>query len=246
MDISIVIPVFEESKKVGADIRAAARFLKNNHLAGEIIIVDDGSKDNTAEAAKNVEISLEIPLKVIRSEHHRGKGHAVRRGIKETSGEYVMFADCGCCVPYENVLDGLKLLQNGTCDIAHASRKLPKSKIHKHQPRHRRIWSAIFRWVMIYGMKMPSEITDSQCGFKIYNGNVARNLYGRCITDGFMFDIEIILRAQKQGYRTKEFPVEWTCDRDTRLSLTQNFLRVIFELIAIKRALAEENPELNK
>ncbi|MHC4623307.1 MAG: hypothetical protein ACYS4W_05325, partial [Planctomycetota bacterium] len=83
-------------------------------------------------------------------------------------------------------------------------------------------------------------ITDSQCGFKVYRGDVARKLYGECISDGFMFDVEIILRAQKEGYRIKEFPVEWVCDLDSRLSLTRAPWPVLSELITIKRRLSKE------
>jgi glycosyltransferase involved in cell wall biosynthesis len=124
MDLSIVIPALDESKKIGRDIKESAAFLDGNGFSGEIIVVDDGSKDNTAEIAQNVNIPSTIKPQVIRYEHHRGKGYAVRTGIKQTTGEYVMFADSGRCVPYEDVLHGLKLLKNGTCDIAHGSRKM--------------------------------------------------------------------------------------------------------------------------
>ncbi len=240
MDLSIVIPAFEESKKIGRDIEAAATFLESNHLAGEIIVVDDGSGDDTAVAAKNVRISPAIPLNVVRLDHHRGKGCAIRTGIKMAHGEYVMFADSGCCVPYGNVLRGLDMLKSGACDIAHGSRKLRESKIQKPQSWSRRICSAIFHWFVIYVMRIPAEFTDTQCGFKIYRGDVAQTLYGECVTDGFMFDVEIIMRAKKQGYRIKEFPIEWTCDRDSRLSPTRNLWHILFELISIKRTLGKK------
>ena len=238
MDLSIVIPAYEESKKIGADVEAAAMFLGTNHLTGEIIVVDDGSKDGTGEVAKNTQIPPGIHLKVVRLLHNRGKGYAIRTGIKQSTGEYVMFADSGGCVPYGNVLQGLNMLKNGDCDIAHGSRKLRESNIEKPQNWHRRIYSRIFRWLMIYAMKIPSDFTDTQCGFKIYRGDVARKLYGQCITDGFMFDVEIVMRAQKAGYRIKEFPVDWTCDCDSRISLIHTSRRVLLELITIKRTLA--------
>ena len=240
MDLSVVIPAFEESKKIARDVEAAAAFLEGNHFTGQIIVVDDGSKDNTAEAAKNVEIPPDIELKVIRYQRHRGKGYAVRTGMKDTGGQYVMFADSGGCVPYEETLRGLELLKSGACDIAHGSRKMRGCHIEKAQSLYRRICSRTFHWFVIHDMKIPAEFTDTQCGFKIYKGDVARQLYGQCITDGFAFDIEIIMRAQKAGYRIKEFPIDWTCDRDSRLSPTRSSWRVLSELMTIRRVMAKE------
>ncbi|MFZ0035275.1 MAG: glycosyltransferase [Sedimentisphaerales bacterium] len=240
MDISIVIPAFEENKKIGRDVEAASVFLKSNNLAGEIIIVDDGSSNGTAKAAEKVEVPAGTVLKVVRLPRHRGKGCAIRSGIKQTSGEYVMFADCGCCVPYENVLDGLKLLKSGVCDIAHGSRKIPGSNILRSQSWYRRVCARIFHWFIVYAMKIPAELTDTQCGFKIYKGEVGRKLYRECVTDGFMFDVEIIMRALKQGLRIKEFPIEWSCDSDSRLSPARSLWRFSSELITIKRMLSKE------
>ncbi|MHC4666266.1 MAG: glycosyltransferase [Planctomycetota bacterium] len=243
MDLSIVIPAFEESTKIGADIEAASQFLEGNHFTGEIIVVDDGSGDGTSDAAKKAGAALPvgISLKVIRYEPHRGKGCAVRTGMKETGGEYVMFADSGCCVPYGNALLGLEMLRNGSCNIAHGSRKLLESDIQQEQPWYRRITARLFKWLLNRMLTMPPGITDSQCGFKIYRGEVARKLYGQCISDGFMFDVEIILLAAKEGYRIKEFPVEWVCDLDTRLSLTRAPWPVLSELITIKRNVARKS-----
>ena len=240
MDLSIVIPAFEESKKIARDIEAATAFLKDNHFTGQIIVVDDGSKDNTAEVVKNAVISSPpgIELKVERYNHHRGKGYAVRRGIEQTTGEYVMFADSGCCVPYEDTLRGLELIKSGACDIAHGSRKMRGCHIEKAQSLYRRICSKMFHWFVIHDMKIPAEFTDTQCGFKIYRGDIARHLYGECITDGFIFDIEIIMRAQKEGFRIREFPIDWTCDPDSRLSPTRSSWRVLSELLKIRRVMA--------
>ena len=240
MDISIVIPAFEGSRKIARDIEEAAAFLETHKFAGQIIVVDDGSKDNTAEVAENVQVSTNTKLQVIRYETHRGKGYAVRTGIKQSSGKYVMFADSGSCVPYEDTLRGLELLKSDACDIAHGSRKMRECHIEKTQSLYRRICSAIFHWFVIHDMKIPAEFTDTQCGFKMYKGDVARHLYGEAITDGFSFDIEIIMRAQKEGYRIKEFPIDWTCDRDSRLSPTRSSWHVLSELLKIRRVLSKK------
>lgn len=237
MNLSIVIPVFEEQKKIKRDILAAAEFLTAHQLAGEIIVVDDGSRDATAAVAGSVATPPGAQLKVIRYQQNKGKGFAVRTGIAASQSVYVMFADSGLCVPYQNASRGLNLLQNGVCEIAHASRKLRASTIVKPQSWPRRLSARWFLWLARHWMKIPPHLTDTQCGFKIYRGDVARELYAECRTDGFIFDLEIILRALLKGYRIREFPIEWTCDHDSRLSLTRSPARILTEMKTIKQVL---------
>jgi len=244
MDLSIVIPAFDECRKISRDVEAAATFLQANKLAGEVVVVDDGSCDGTAEAARTVRMPPAVKLNVIRYEQHRGKGCAVRTGMNAAGGRYAMFADCGLCVPYHNALKGLEMLRNGACDIAHGSRRHIASDIHRAQPWHRRALSQAFKSTVRTLLKLPPELADTQCGFKMYRGDVARELYRECTTDGFMFDIEIILRAVKRGYRIAEFPVEWTCDPDSRLSVARTPWPVLWELRRIRRAMSDSrNPE---
>ncbi len=238
MELSIVIPAYEESSKIARDVELAASFLQHHGFTGEVIVVDDASRDKTAEAARAVKVPEAVALKVIRYEQHRGKGYAVRKGMTDSKGDYAMFADSGSCVPYEDTMRGLDLLRNGACDIAHGSRKMRGCHIERPQSLYRRICSRMFHWFVIHYLGVPAGFTDTQCGFKMYRGDVARNLYAECITDGFTFDIEVIMRALKRGYKIKEFPLDWSCDRDTRLSPTRNSWPVLRELLKIKRALS--------
>ncbi|HON92097.1 MAG TPA: glycosyltransferase [Sedimentisphaerales bacterium] len=238
MDLSIVIPAFEESKKIARDVKAAAEFLNAHSLAGEIIVVDDGSQDRTADAAREVRVPQGVQLNVIRYEQHRGKGYGVRTGMTASTGKYAMFADCGLCIPYGNVLQGLEMLQSGQFDIAHGSRRHIQSDILQDQPLHRKLLSRTFKFTVRTMLGTPRELTDTQCGFKIYKGDIARELYSQCVTDGFLFDIEIILRAQRKGYRIGEFPVEWACDPDSRLSVTRTPWPLLVELYKLKRVMA--------
>jgi dolichyl-phosphate beta-glucosyltransferase len=238
MKLSIVIPAFNECGKIGRDIESACEFLQKNNFEGEIIVADDGSRDTTADEAKKAgdKYRNRVNVKVIRNQQHHGKGYAVRSGMQQATGDYVMFADSGSCVPFDNTLRGLELLKAGKCDIAHGSRRLAGAHLIKDQGLYRHICSAIFHWFVIRIMKIPVELTDTQCGFKIYRGEVARLLYGQCETTGFMFDIEIIRRAINQHYRIAEFPIDWTCDPDSRLSPTKSFWRILSELLKIKKA----------
>ena len=129
-----------------------------------------------------------------------------------------------------NALLGLEMLRDDACDLAHGSRRHIASDILKSQPWYRRMLSRAFKATVRMLLRVPRELTDTQCGFKMYRGDVARELYGQCITDGFMFDIEVILRAAKKGYRIAEFPVEWTCDIDSRLSVARTPWPVLLRL----------------
>ena len=237
MRLSIVIPAFDEGKKISRDVQAAAEFIARHGLTGEVIVVDDGSSDETATCAREVVIPFEVRRTVIRHDIHRGKGFAVRTGILASQGEYVMFADSGLTVPFESALKGLRLLQEGTCELAHGSRRLSGSVIRKEQDWDRKIISRLFHGVVVQWMRLPRHLTDTQCGFKLYRGDIARTLYPECLTEGFMFDIEIIIRAVNHGYRIAEFPVEWTCDRDSRISIRGSSHQILKEARFIRRAL---------
>ena len=240
MDLSIIIPAFREGKKVAHDVEAAARFLVEHDLRGEIIVVDDGSPDDTEEAALQAEVPPGVERHVIRYTPNRGKGYALRTGMSQTHGEVIMFADVGQCVPLENALRGIEAIRNGECEIAHGSRKLPDSVLDRRQRLYRRMLSWLFRKVAGAWMGVPGRLTDTQCGFKIYRGDVGRELYAACRTDGFMFDLEVLLRALQKGYRVTEFPVEWRCDRDSRLKPARGAGHTFKELRRIKRDLQEE------
>ena len=119
MEISIIIPVHNEKNKISRDIHATADFLNRHFESSEIIIVDDGSEDDTSTIAENTETLVSIGKKVIRYERQRGKGFAVRTGMINSKGSIAMFMDSGLCVPLDYILRGLKLLYAGECDIAH-------------------------------------------------------------------------------------------------------------------------------
>ena len=234
MDVSIIIPVFNEGKKIEKDIQQATRFLSSQKMTGEIIISDDGSTDNTLSFVRKIEIDPRISLKIIDNKDHRGKGHAVKSGILEARSKVVLFIDSGSCVPYTDVMKGIDMIHTGSSDIAHGSRFLKDSIITRKKQWYRRIMSVGFRKLIHICIKIPEDLTDTQCGLKIYKRKAAFELYRQCITEGFMFDIEIILRAVKAGYRIKEFPISWTADLDSRLSPTASFFQIISELGSIK------------
>ncbi len=232
--LTIVIPAFDEEQKIARDVKDAALFLVTRAIDGEIIVSDDGSSDGTVRAAREAPVPPGILRTVLTGSPHRGKGWAVRNGMLASRGEYVMFADSGKTVPFDNALRGLALLQNGECDLAHGSRELPGSVIRQERDRDRQILSVLFHTLVLRWLHIPPSLTDTQCGFKIYRAEIARELYSECRIDGFMFDIEIILRALRRGLRILEFPIEWTCDRNSRLGIARNAGEILRDLIRLR------------
>jgi glycosyltransferase involved in cell wall biosynthesis len=234
MDLSIVIPVYNERLKIAGDVVAAAIFLRKRRIKGEVIVVDDGSADGTAEEARRAGVSERAPLSVVRLERHRGKGAAVRAGILKARGKIALFIDSGLCIPYGDLAAGIEWIRGGECEIAHASRRLAESVIIRPPKRTRRLSSWLFRQFVFRAFNLPVELTDTQVGCKIYDGRIARELYGACRSEGFAFDVEIILRAVRDRCRIREFPVHWTSDPDTRLSLLRTAGKMVMELSALK------------
>jgi dolichyl-phosphate beta-glucosyltransferase len=240
VDISIVIPAFNEEKKIGHDVEVAAVFIDKKALMGEVIVVDDGSTDKTAEEAENAKVSSAVNCNVIRLDKNRGKGHAVRTGILASKGDVVMFADSGTCVPYANALTQIERIRKNELDIAMASRRLKDTVIHRNRSLKRRLLSSFFRLVARLIAGVPRRFSDTQCGFKIYRGEIARDLFARCVMTGFLFELEILLRALKAKYRIEEFAVEWTCDLDTRLRPGSDAGKVLKELLQVRSIIKKD------
>ena len=230
MQVSVIIPVYNEGKKVLRDITEACRFFRDRSADLELIVVDDGSRDDTLQVLEEARMKNYPDLLILSYPENRGKGHAIRKGILQASGEIVLFIDSGYCIPFEEVYHGVDLVHAGEADIAHGSRFLPDSHITRKKGPLRRMLSALFRKFISWYMQLSGDLTDTQCGLKIYRRDAARDLYRKSHTDGFMIDIEIIRMARQQGYRIMEFPVTWTSDPDSRLRILPTFFRMFREL----------------
>jgi len=233
-DLSIVIPAYKEAAKISRDVEAAFEFLDAERIHGEVIVVDDGSPDDTAAVARAT--TCRPGFRVLSYTPNRGKGHALRYGIARTRGRNVLFADAGLCVPYSIAKIAVAMLDMRMCDVAHGSRRM-RGSVKRSQPLYRQIGSRVFGIVVHGFMGIPLYISDTQCGFKAYRRDVAQRLYGAAFTDGFMFDTEIILRALNEGYTILEFPVVWENDADTRFNPRTGSLRLLRELLVIRKGL---------
>ena len=231
--LSIVIPVYNEAAKIRTDILAADRFLYDHRFSGEIIVSDDGSEDMTLNAAYQVREQISAPLHVLSCQKHQGKGAAVRRGMAFSSGLFVLFTDSGHCTPYHYSIHAMRLLEVGSCQLAHASRFMSNSRIVIPQPLIRQWIGRMLRRLFPVLLPLPEYLTDTQCGFKMYNGPQARKLYQKLRCTGALFDLEVILKARKSGFRICEFPIQWKADPDSRTSFLSNIVKITTELISL-------------
>jgi len=234
-DLSIIIPAHNEADKISRDITEASDLLKGADLTGDIIIVDDASTDNTTQIAQQTQVPEGVKLNVITLEQNRGKGFAVKTGMLQSTGRFAMFADSGCCIAFGEALTGIQLIKQGRCHIAVGSRKLESSQIIRGQSLQRRICSWLFFHVVVRRTWRLCHMTDTQCGFKVFDGDIARELFAASMIEGFLFDIEILLLAFQRGYEVEEFPVKWTCDLDSRLSPHRHLYPILCDLQRVRR-----------
>ncbi len=231
-DLSLIIPAYNEEKKIEKDIREAYRFFKKEKIAAEVIVSTDGIRDNTNDIVKKLQKEYK-GLLLIAEKEKIGKGAAIKKGVKVATGKYIMFADAGLCVPYKFIKDGIAKIEEGY-DCALASRASKKSSITKEQPLYRKIGSWLFGLIVRNVMGVPVNIKDTQCGFKIYKNQVAQKIFNNLKTKSFMFDIELILRAKKSNYKMVQFPVQWSNDADTKFNPISGSIKNFKELYKLK------------
>jgi len=234
LTLSIIIPVLNEAEKTKDDITALSDYLTENNITGEIIVSDDGSTDGTPKIATETQVNENVQLSVLTDGEHYGKGHAVRKGILQSNGNIVMFMDSGKTVALDFISQGLDKIQNGESQIVLGSRHLPESLILKPLVWYRRLVSHFFKIFIKLIFPSIRGFSDTQCGFKMYDGSVARKLYSDSLIHGFLFDIEILKRAKKNQFAIHEMPIEWICDRDSRLSFFPTIWEVLRDIWKLK------------
>jgi dolichyl-phosphate beta-glucosyltransferase len=215
MDLSIVIPTWNEARKIAKDVQEAAAFLKQQGLAGEIIVSDDGSSDETVSVARAAGERVSCEVRALEGSHD-GKGAAVRRGMLEAKGRRIMFADSGSTVPYDNALRGIVLMDEGA-DVAMGNRFSDGRQYREERSWLRRVVSRLAIGTFRVVLGIPGWVTDTQCGFKLFDGRVGRELFSMQRSARFIFDVEILLLGLGMGIKIDQFPVDWRPDSDSRL-----------------------------
>ncbi|MGI8555487.1 MAG: dolichyl-phosphate beta-glucosyltransferase [Pyrinomonadaceae bacterium] len=231
--ISSVIPAFNESARLGGSLQKILAYLKNEDISAELIVVDDGSRDTTAEVAeKSFAAFPEVPAKVIRYTENRGKGYAVRKGLAEATGEIALFSDADLSTPIEELPKLIEPIRRGEFDVVFGSRALDRTLIGTHQPWQREQSGKVFNLIVRMLTGMP--FWDTQCGFKAFTMKKFRPLLPLMQINRFGFDVEFLLAAYRGGLRLKEVPVRWNDAEGSTLSF-RNGLPAFAEVYKIRQ-----------
>ena len=233
-DISIVIPAYNESERLGEPLRKICDFIVDGGVNAEIILVDDGSSDNTADVARHVlDSRSELTSQTIRYEKNRGKGYAVKTGLLAATADFALFTDADLSTPIEEMPTLIDPLRSGNYDVTFGSRALDRSLIGTHQPWRREQGGKVMNFIIRTMSGLP--FADTQCGFKAFNMVKFRPLLDRMKIDRFGFDVEFLFVANHNGLRLKEIPVRWNDVAGSKVSVLRDTRRMITELSQIRR-----------
>ena len=236
VDLSIVIPAYNEEARIEPTLRTTAALLAGQPLSWEIVVVDDGSKDGTVALCER--LAAELPhLRVLATSPNRGKGHAVRVGMLAARGGIRVMCDADGSMPATELPRLLAPIADGTCDLAIGSRYAGDACV-APQPAWRRAWSRLCN--LVIQKTLVPGVRDTQCGFKAFTADAAQATFGRATIDGWAFDLEVLALASRLGYRVREVGVEWKDDQRSKVNPWKDLWKVIREAVTIKRNLRRD------
>jgi glycosyltransferase involved in cell wall biosynthesis len=226
--LSIVIPAYNEEKRLPATLdRIAARVNDSPLPVGEILVVDDGSRDGTAALVEKRGGLVQL----ISNPGNRGKGYAVRNGMLAAKGDWILSTDADLSAPIEELGKLIDAARRENAVVAIGSRALDRKLVKVHQPLMREFSGRAFNVVMRVVTGLPFR--DTQCGFKLFRQDAARNIFSRQMEEGFSFDVEDLVIARMLGLRSIEVPVEWSNVEGTKVSLAQG-MKSFADLVRIR------------
>lgn len=228
--LSLIIPAFNEERRIGESLDRILSFLQSAPYSSEVIIVDDGSQDRTADLIRERYVN-QHGIRIYRQSRNLGKGGAVKQGMLLGNGEYLFFTDADLSVPIESLTIFLAHLANH-CDVAISTRQKPGAVIEVHQPLYReflgKMYTRLSNWIL--GLR----VSDFTCGFKGFRREVAKELFSRQRLSNWSFDAEILYLASLNGYRVREIPITWRDDRATKVRLWRDVITSFLGLLVIR------------
>ncbi len=226
--LSIIIPAYNEEKRIGDSLDKILKFLAGFDYTFEIIVVDDGSSDGTSDIVNKYGNNIHL----ISQPGNMGKGAAVRAGMLAAKGELRVFSDADLSTPIHELNKVIPIINEGY-DIFIGSRALDYSSIKEHQPFYREFMGKTFN--KIVQALVIKGIKDTQCGFKAFTKEASETVFRQAKIDGFGFDVEILYLANKAGLKAKEVSVEWYNDERSKVNPVTDSLKMFLELLKIKR-----------
>lgn len=223
-NLSIIIPVYNEEKRIEKTLQELFDYQKKNDIEAEILIVDDGSTDKTISILRK----YQKKLKIIPVVPNRGKGFAIRMGMLAAEGEKILFMDADLATPLEEIKNIIK--ESESFDIVIGSRRLAGSKAKRSLPRS--VISKTFN--LILKKLVPLSCRDSQCGFKIFSQTSAQDIFDRAKIDRWAFDIEVLYLAKNLGYKVKEMPVLWEEKAGSKVKILRDTFLMLRDLLKIR------------
>jgi len=233
-DISIVVPAFNEQDRLGGTLNQILRYVDSQTLAAELVIVDDGSSDETSNIARRATAEFpKIKSSIIRYEENRGKGFAVRTGLLAADADIALFSDADLSTPIEEMSKLIDPIRSGRYDVTFGSRAIDRSLIGTHQPWRREQGGRVVN--LIIKTMSGLRFSDTQCGFKAFNMVRFRPLLDLMTIDRFGFDVEFLFVAKHNGLRLAEIPVRWNDVAGSKVSVFRDTHRMFSELVEIRR-----------
>lgn len=230
MYLSVVIPAYNEEKRLPKTLFEIDKYLSKQPYEYEIIVVNDGSKDKTGDVVKKMFSEIKN-LKLIDNKENHGKGFVVRQGMMEAKGEYRLFTDADNATSIDQVEKMLPYLEEGY-DIVIGSRDVKEAVVTTPQPWYRILLGNIFN-ISVQAIVGLWGIWDTQCGFKALNAKAVKDILPRCRIDRWAFDPEILKIGKKLGYRIKEVPVVWINDPESKVKF-KSMIKMGFDLFKIR------------
>ncbi|MHC1773043.1 MAG: dolichyl-phosphate beta-glucosyltransferase [Flexilinea sp.] len=227
--LSIILPAYNEEERLPECMEKVAQFVADQKFPVEVLIIENGSRDNTLELAKK--FTEEFSWLRVFKEDKPGKGRAVRRGMLESRGQYRFFADVDFSMPIEEISHFLPPFLSGY-DIAIGSRE-GKGAIRYNEPAFRHITGRVFNWVV--RIMAVHGVQDTQCGFKCFSAEAATKLFSVQLLDGWAFDAEVLFIAQHYGFKILEVPVRWYYDGHSKISVIRDSWKMFKELLQIRK-----------
>jgi dolichyl-phosphate beta-glucosyltransferase len=232
--LSVIIPAYNEATRLGNSVRAAVDYLRQHWPESELIVVDDGSADETADIARAVLSDAgTLRTSVISYKSNLGKGRAVRLGLLAARGDVTLFSDADLSTPITETPKLVEPILNGQYDVTFGSRALDRKLIGVHQPWRREQGGRVFNLVVRVATGMP--FWDTQCGFKAVNMSVCRPLVEAATIDRFGFDVELLYLAFRAGLNLKEIPVRWDHNDGSKITLFSDSFKMVNEVGLIRQ-----------